>query len=137
MISKLVADLRNKLTPFTNLAYLVDDAKDLNSVGNLLYREAKNCKDLTPVVKKLLQDILDQETKKEESFFDKVAYITKNPPYAVKAVRTGFFFRPYNYQIVFEDSILLHNLSADNAKTICDTLNGAYLLGFSSSKSCG
>jgi hypothetical protein len=133
MISKLVADLRNKLTPFTNLAYLVDDAKDLNAVGNLLYRESKKCKDLTPIVKKLLQDILDQETKKEESFFYEVAHITKNPPYTVKAVRNKFFFG-YNYQISFEDGILFNNLSADNANTICDALNGAYLLGFSSSK---
>jgi chaperonin cofactor prefoldin len=56
-IQQLVAELRNKLTPFTNLAYLTDDAKDLNAVGNIIYNESKKCKDLTPIVKELLENI--------------------------------------------------------------------------------
>lgn len=59
-IQQLVAEVRNKLTPFTNLAYLIDDAKDLNAVSNIIFNESKKCKELTPVVKELLENINHQ-----------------------------------------------------------------------------
>lgn len=79
-IQQLVSELRNKLTPFTNLAYLIDDAKDLNAVGNIIYNESKKCKDLTPIVKELLENI------NRES--DSLAWTDEDMIHAIKTART-------------------------------------------------
>ena len=130
-IQKLVAEVRNKLTPFTNLAYLINDAKDLNAVSNIIYNESKKCKELTTIIKELLENI------NKESDCDPIAFLKEieaKPPYTVKSFRTRNLFRPYIYQIIFEDGVILDNLCNDNANIICDTLNGAYKLGLISSK---
>jgi hypothetical protein len=64
MISKIIADIRNLLGPLTNLAYMVDETKDMDAYGKLLYHESERARKAIPEVKKLLQDILDIETKK-------------------------------------------------------------------------
>ena len=47
-IQKLVADVRNKLTPFINLAYMVNDIKDKEifetPIGKIILSDAKKCK---------------------------------------------------------------------------------------------
>jgi replicative superfamily II helicase len=67
MISKIIADIRNLLGPLTNLAHMVDETKDMDSYGKLLYQEAERARKATPEVKKLLQDILDLQDKNNDA----------------------------------------------------------------------
>jgi hypothetical protein len=134
MIKKIIAEIRNKLTPLNNLAVMVDDSKDLNAIKSILNAESKIGIKCTAEIKLLLQDILDLQDKKENSYSEHIENIKKTPFYSVKAVKTGWAFKAYDYQIIFDNRILFYNLSADNANALCDALNGAYLYGFNNSK---
>ena len=58
-IEKIIADIRNKLTPLFNLAYMVAEASDLNGISGQLTKEANIARENGLLVKKSLQDILN------------------------------------------------------------------------------